>query len=763
VLSKDDILNIIGSELSNSEGCDYSGTNGLSLEGSLDAYLGLPNGTEVKGRSQIMSTDIADAIEWIMPQVMKSFTQNNEVVVFDPVHEGDERQAEMESEYVYEVLMKQNDGFIILHQFVKDALMQRNGILKSYYAKINDVKTENWTGITESQFQQLLSAEGVELLEQSEYVDEKQTEMKQQQLQMQMQQLQQQVQQVQQAQPQPQQLQQMHQQMMQLQEEMQKPVILYDVKVSVERIRGQVYVDPVPPEEFKYNSMHNSINLDNARFTSHNVVKTASDIRKEFNIDENNIQELPEGADDYTREYRFSAQGESAFYGDTDSEDESQKEIELNESFLQIDIDQVGISKLMKITTAGGDTPTDLLEVAEIDSMPWVSTTAFLMSHKFQGLSITDRLIQIQEQKTALIRSIMDNTYLQNNQRLIVVPNMVEMDDLLVSRPGGIIRAKRADAVTPLITPPLGADAYNMIEYLDRARAGRTGVDPDGSATPQNIGDRVGSQGVERLMNAKEELVGLIIRVIAETGIKPLCIKIRDLSVQHVDSVEDFRFRGAWQKVNPAEWLDRTKCTVRVGTGSGNHMAQVAALRELMVIQEKVLGNPQQSILDQNKVFTALDDFCKFSGLNGATRYFIDPASPEGKNKAERVEKQSAEKSQKNDQIQQTLAQSQIKLSEAENAKAQAQMVSAQAKAQADQAKNQLQLQKQTFEGEINLLQQQLEEAKAVADNMGDTAKLQLDKYKIDQDTAIALTKIEADSQKEENKNYSQNEETISE
>ena len=37
---------------------------------------------------------MADAIEWILPQIMKSFTENNEVVIFDPVHEGDEQQAE---------------------------------------------------------------------------------------------------------------------------------------------------------------------------------------------------------------------------------------------------------------------------------------------------------------------------------------------------------------------------------------------------------------------------------------------------------------------------------------------------------------------------------------------------------------------------------------------------------------------------------------------------------------------------------------------
>lgn len=123
-LSESDILAIIANELSNA---NITTSSPAMLQDPLLYYLGLPNGTEQEGRSSIVSTDIADAIEWIMPQIMKSFTQNNEVVVFDPISEADELQASIESEYVYDVLMKQNDGFVLIHQFVKDALMQRNG------------------------------------------------------------------------------------------------------------------------------------------------------------------------------------------------------------------------------------------------------------------------------------------------------------------------------------------------------------------------------------------------------------------------------------------------------------------------------------------------------------------------------------------------------------------------------------------------------------------------------------------------------------
>jgi len=769
MLKKEDILSIIASELSNSSDSFYDGTT--SLEESLSYYLGLPNGTEVEGRSSVVSTDVADTIEWILPQIMKSFTQNNEIVIFDPVHQGDEKQAELESEYVYEVLMKQNDGFIILHQFVKDALMQRNGILKVYYAKHTQSKIADYTGITTDQLEALLSAEGVELLERSEYVDQNATTERNKMLEAQMQQIQQQVQQgIQQAQQQPQQdpnqvkqqLQQAQQQMQQIQEQMSNPIMLNDVKVSASRKRGQIYVDPVPPEEFRVNSSHNSINLDKARFTAHVTVMTVSDVMEEYGLSFDETEELPDGSTAYDKEYRFAMQDESVFYEQDDSEDPSQRLISVAECFMKMDIDEVGIAKLMKITVAGeGDDPVDIIKVEEIEGMPWVATTTFLMSHKFEGLSITDRLKQIQDQKTAIWRNMLDNMYLQNNQRNVVVEGQVNMDDLLISRPGGIIRAKRLDAIQPLITPSLGQDSYQMMEYLDRVRAGRAGVDPDGGASPQNIGDRVGSQGVDRLMNAKEELVGLIIRVIAETGIKPLCVKIRDLTIKHVDSVIDFRFRGQWQQVKPSEWLDRTQCTVRVGTGTGNHAAQVAAITQVMAIQEKIMANPMQSMIGEKQIFTAIDDFCKFSGLNGANRYFIDPEGEEGKKKAEQNGQASQEAKQKQEATEQAMLKAQVDISQAELTKAQAAVEVGRAKAKTDQVKNQLALVKQTTDAQLASLRQELEKAKAVAAAMGRDADLDYKYHQTDTSAAIELTRIEAAAKSEENANYLANKQSV--
>lgn len=708
-LSDSDVLAIIANELSNA---NITTSSPSVLQDPLMYYLGLPNGTEQEGRSSIVSTDIADAIEWIMPQIMKSFTQNNEVVVFDPISEADELQASIESEYVYDVLMKQNDGFVLIHQFVKDALMQRNGILKVYYEESEETKTYSYTGLNEDQLHIIVADKNTEILAltPNEFIDDQD-----------------------------------------------QPQVLFDVKLAVTNKDGKVKIDAVAPEEFRVNSQHNSIDLTNARFTAQIINKSISDLREEgYSQDE--VEGIT--SSDFIRSsYRFNYQNESTLIPSTLSNDDANKLVEIGECYMKLDMNGDGIAELMKITVAGVEPPTRILSIEEIDSKPWISTTAILMSHKFQGLSVYDRLKSIQDNKTAIIRNIMDNMYLQNNQRNIILEGQVNLDDLLVSRPGGLIRAKRLDAITPLQTPQIGDAAFSMMQYLDEVKAGRIGVSADGTASPDNIGDRVGSQGVERMMNAKEELIGLIIRVICETGIKPLCNKIRDIVTQHTDTIQDFQYRGQWVKVNPSEWPKRSKSSVRVGTGTGDVTAKLSAIQQIQQIQATIIAQPGQALTNPSKVYSALDDFCKFSGLNGASKYFIDPNSQEGQQTAQQASQMSQQQQQAQQEEQLKQFQLQAQLAQAATTTAEAQQANVQLKGQVELGKHQREMEKHAFEARIAQLLAEIEQAKISEKGNKEISDLRFKYDQLSMQTAIKLTEIEASSNTDQDANFKANEE----
>lgn len=709
-LTNDDIVNILSNELTNSNISE--GTNN-HLQQSLSYYLGNPFGNEIEGRSQIVSTDVADAVEWIMPQVMKSFTQNNEVVIFDAVNAEDEKQAELESQFVYDILMKENDGFILIHQFVKDALIQRNGILKVYYEEDDEVTTESYTGLVDEQLHMLVSEPNIEILTHDAYIETIDGQ----------------------------------------------DITFHNVKIRITNKGGKICIDAVPPEQFRINSQHNSINVDNARFTAHVVQKTVSDlVASGYNKEE--VSKLNQ-TDLNDSSYRFSLQNESTTIPEEYKNDPSSRLVEVSECYLKLDMDGDGISTLQKVTVGNSDPATVLLDVEEIDSNPWITTTAIIMSHKFNGLSIYDRLKQIQDNKSSIIRNTMDNIYLQNNQRIVVVDQQVNINDLQVSRPGGIVRAKRLDALMPLVTPQLGDAPFRMMEYLDGIRAGRTGVSPEGNATPESVGSAVGSEGYDRMMNAKEELAGLIIRVICETGIKPLCMRIRDLLIKHYDSPQDYKFRGQWVNVNPSGWIERNKCTVRVGTGTGDTGKQLTAINQIMQIQAQIFAMPNQSLVDQNKVFSAIDMFCKFSGLNGAENYFIDPSSPAGQETAAQTQQSQQAEQQKQQQITLEQLRVQAELAKSATTTAEAQQANVELKAQVELAKHQREMDKLTYESEKSSLEAQLKAADALLKEKTQSDKDSNEKEALMVNMALRLTEIEAKTKSNQDKNFIQNQKIV--
>jgi hypothetical protein len=110
------------------------------------------------GRSRAVSTDVADTIEGLMPSLMDIFAGSDEVVRFEPVGPEDEEAAQQETDYVNHVFMQQNDGFMILYGFFKDALLSKTGLVKVWWDEREQEERETYYDLTEEQYQALAYA-----------------------------------------------------------------------------------------------------------------------------------------------------------------------------------------------------------------------------------------------------------------------------------------------------------------------------------------------------------------------------------------------------------------------------------------------------------------------------------------------------------------------------------------------------------------------------------------------------------------------------
>jgi DNA-binding GntR family transcriptional regulator len=140
----------------------------LSSERSdaMDYYLGdmSKDMPAQEGRSKAVSTDVADTIEGLMPQLMDIFAGSDEVVRFEPVRPEDEEAAQQETDYVNHVFMQQNPGFMTLYSFIKDALLSKVGIVKVWWEEREIEERETYYDLTEEQFamlaQQVAASDG---------------------------------------------------------------------------------------------------------------------------------------------------------------------------------------------------------------------------------------------------------------------------------------------------------------------------------------------------------------------------------------------------------------------------------------------------------------------------------------------------------------------------------------------------------------------------------------------------------------------------
>lgn len=157
---------LLDSEKKAAMSADDSGKLSLERTKAMDYYMG--NMSEdmpaEEGQSSAISKDVADTIEGLMPQLMEIFCGGDEVVRFDPVSPDDVEAAEQETDYVNHVFMQQNPGFLILYSFIKDALLQKNGIVKVSWDAREEETEETYYDMDDQQFMLLVSDPSVEMI-----------------------------------------------------------------------------------------------------------------------------------------------------------------------------------------------------------------------------------------------------------------------------------------------------------------------------------------------------------------------------------------------------------------------------------------------------------------------------------------------------------------------------------------------------------------------------------------------------------------------
>jgi hypothetical protein len=681
VLDKDEILAILASEMTNSSNDELLARKRMATK----YYHGLePAGSQIKGRSTVVSTDVCDAIEWLLPNIVESLSGKS--VKFMAMSAQDEDQADLETDLTHFVFSEENHGYLNLYEAAKDALLCGVGIFKIYYDANPERVVEHYSGIDDNQLQALLADPMLEVTG----IERSETD---------------------------------------------------GIAVTAARItrQGKVKVEAVPAEEFRVNDDADSLDLSDARFVAHTTRRTASDL-----LAAGYDPELIEAA-----QQDYLEREDDDFHMIPDLDD-SQKLIVVTECYLHMDINEDGIGELMKVTVTGESQPDEILDIEEICEMPFVAMSAIPMPHSFHGMSIFDRLKQVQDTKTAVLRSTLDSFYQSVNRIKVVQEGQVNLDDLLVNRPGGIIRAKGHNAVTELGGTFFGGEALQLLQYSDTQKDARVGVSPD-MAGQANLINNESAHGVERMMSAKEMLVGLMVRSIAETGIRPAYKMVRDLMVRYQNATVPFKFRGQWMNINPSSWGERSRMMVTVGTGASDDQQKIGMLSQMYQIQQGLMTqDPMNPLVDYNKIYNTLDELTGLAGIGEGEKYLYNPNSPEGQQFQQQKSQQGQQQQQQQMQQQQQQLQMQQMALDAQQKVAQAEQLKAQATMQNGQLKEQINGMKVQHQAELDQLKTALQAAK-------DAKQQDFQIQNMKTNAALKLTELEIQAKRDLNKDVADN------
>ena len=168
-MTEDELASKLSQEIEQATGHMNSELSG-QREDNMKYYLGEKFGNEIDGRSEIVTTDVRDTVEYIMPSLMRIFTTHQNVAEFEPQGPEDVEMAKQATDYVNYVFNRQNNGFKVLYDVFKDALISKTGIVKHYWEEKTEVSTEHYENLTEIEYQAVLANDELEVLQHTEKI-----------------------------------------------------------------------------------------------------------------------------------------------------------------------------------------------------------------------------------------------------------------------------------------------------------------------------------------------------------------------------------------------------------------------------------------------------------------------------------------------------------------------------------------------------------------------------------------------------------------
>ena len=582
VMSEEELQGVISAEITDAISFiddDIGGNRALATE----YYYGQAFGDEEEGRSQVVSMDVRDTVQGILPSLMRIFFGPERVVEFAPQGPEDVQAAEQATDYVDFIFKRDNPGFKILHSAFKDALVRKCGIIKYWWDESVEVKAESFSMLDEQTMMFLTQDPDIEISAVREYPIPGMAEQNA------------------------------------AQGIMTPPPMMYDVEIKRRIKSGKVKIEALPPEEFLIDRRAKSI--EDATFVGHRTMKTVSDLVA-MGYDYDEMVEVAGNGNDFDNNQEYTSRNPFAVISTANNGDPSSKSVLYIEGYLKVDFDGDGIGEMRRICTVG--TGNKVVRNEIVDGRQFADFCPDPEPHTFFGMCPADVVMDIQRIKSNVQRGILDSLAQSIHPRTAIVEGQANMEDVLNTEVGAVIRMRAPGMVQPFTTPFVGQAAFPMLDYLDDIKQTRTGISKAASGLDADALQSTTKAAVSATVNAAHQHIEMIARIFAETGLRKLFTGVLKLVIENQDKERMVRLRNTFVPIDPRSWDANMDVIVNVGVGDGtiedriNILNQVA-MRQEMILKETGVNNPVVSLPQYTNTLAKM---LQLAGIKDSQNYF---------------------------------------------------------------------------------------------------------------------------------------------
>lgn len=504
----DNIVAILQEELNQAYNENLDAVQATALQ-----YYDAVPGIVPKGWSDLVSPDVRDALESTMAEIMGAINPNEPLAVFDPVTSQDIQMAEFETKAAHTVIFGHNRGGVILETAIRDALLQRYGVIK------------------------------------------------------------------------------------------------------VER-GDRIRLECVPPENFRWSNDLQSPFLSSARFVAEKVYYSKSQLR---DMQARNVTDA----------------SSSVEYSETESVRQGPDSLTTDQAARDQDLIVQCWNCFLRNNSKGGYdsyllNDNTVLKHEWRPYLPYATGTAIIRPHRFDGISLYDKLAQVQNAKTFMLRQLATNARLASQARFAIRNRGVNPDDLLSDELNPIIRCETTPSndLMPIPTQDVTSQLLATLQWMDGIRRDDGGASIDMNS-PQMAVANQSAHAVEREYSFRELQASQILRTLGETLIRSLYLVVHAAMKESLSEII-VRADNDFVYANPQQFPDRTDLIVDIGATLGTKQRRMSAITSIIQQQQAVLTTGGAGLLiTLPEMYRAQLDYAKLAGIPHAERYWKDPESPE--------------------------------------------------------------------------------------------------------------------------------------